>query len=87
MTDASITERTWDDELEQLAEHVRLVFGEGAVFEATVRAVQLTPSVIVEDDELALVPPEDVLWRLDAVNVADAVRLLKAELRRLLTAH
>jgi hypothetical protein len=32
MSDAPIPATTWDDELEQLAEQVRVVLGEGAVF-------------------------------------------------------
>jgi hypothetical protein len=76
----------WDAELEQLAEKVRFVFGETAVVEATVRAVHRTPSMFVDDDDLALFPSEGVM-PLDVVEVADVILLLKAELRRLLTPH
>jgi hypothetical protein len=73
----------WDDELEQLAEKVRLVFGEAAVFEATVRAVHMTRSII---DGPTRCPADDVT-HLGAVTVVDAILSLKTELRRLLTVH
>jgi hypothetical protein len=73
----------WDDELEQLAEKVRLVFGEAAVFEATSRAVQTTRSIV---DNLTPFPADEVT-HLDAVTVVDAILSLKTELRRLLTVH
>jgi hypothetical protein len=79
--------KIWDDELGQLAERAQLVFGEAAVLDAVARAAQLTPSMVSDQsDDLGLVSA-DGATHLDVVKVADAIRFLKAELRRLLTAH
>jgi hypothetical protein len=93
---ASVSRRTepelvvtiWDDELESLAESVRAVFGDGAVLDAIARAIQATPSKpdAIDDDLLALFPPEGI-EPSDVISVAEAMLALKAEFRRILTAH
>jgi hypothetical protein len=87
LSECLVAVKIWDEELGQLAERAQLVFGEAAVLDAMVRAAQSTPSMVSDQgDDLALVPADGVT-HLDVVKVADAIRILKAELRRLLTAH
>jgi hypothetical protein len=65
----------WDDELEELAVRVSETFGEDAVIEAVMRAVRSVAAVSSEhvDGEV--------------VSIADAIVVLKAELRRILAVH
>jgi hypothetical protein len=76
----------WDDELESLSDQVRVIFGDAAVLDAMVRAVQLTPTAWNEDGRLETSAVEEV-EEGDAISVADAIVILKAELRRLLITH
>jgi hypothetical protein len=64
----------WDDELEQLVVRVSETFGEDAVIATVTRAVQSVASVSAAHVH-------------DEVVSADAIVVLKAELRRMLAVH
>ncbi len=76
----------WDDELTTLAEKVTALFGERAVTEAYVRALTAAPEASPEAaaDFIILDRDTSETKYVDGVQSAAA---LKAELRRLLTAH
>jgi hypothetical protein len=72
----------WDDELKLLTQRVRQTFGPSALAEAYVRAMTAAPAADVSEDWMTV--------RGDETKFVDgrvSASYLKAELRRMLTAH